>query len=57
MDVVPQLPLPPAYEHVGQETLVHGGFKPLDITYAHHLTTYLTGLQKLLPMVQKSQTA
>jgi triacylglycerol lipase len=46
-DVVPQLPLPPFYEHVGVETLVHGGFRPLDVTYAHHLTTYLIGLQKL----------
>jgi triacylglycerol lipase len=47
MDVVPQVPLPPLYEHVGQEQLVHGGFKPLDIAYAHRLTTYLAGLQKL----------
>jgi predicted lipase len=47
MDVVPQVPLPPVYEHVGQEQLVHGGFKPLDIVYAHRLTTYLAGLQKL----------
>jgi triacylglycerol lipase len=47
MDVVPQVPVPPLYEHVGQETLVHGGFRPLDVTYAHHLTTYLAGLQKL----------
>ena len=47
MDVVPQVPLPPLYEHVGTETLVHGGFRPLDVTYAHHLTTYLVGLQKL----------
>jgi len=47
MDVVPQVPLPPVYEHVGPETLVHGGFRPLDVTYAHHLTTYLAGLQKL----------
>jgi triacylglycerol lipase len=47
LDVVPQVPLPPLYQHVGQETLVHGGFKPLDVTFAHHLTTYLTGLQKL----------
>jgi triacylglycerol lipase len=47
MDVVPQVPLPPVYEHVGAELLVHGGFKPLDVTYAHHLTTYLNGLQKL----------
>jgi triacylglycerol lipase len=47
MDVVPQVPLPPLYVHAGQEILVHGGFKPLDITYAHHLTTYLAGLRKL----------
>jgi triacylglycerol lipase len=47
MDVVPQVPLPPLYEHVGQEQEVHGGFKPLDIVYAHRLTTYLAGLQKL----------
>jgi len=32
---------------VGQEQEVHGGFKPLDIVYAHRLTTYLAGLQKL----------
>ncbi len=49
MDVVPQVPLPPVYLHVGSEIMVHGGFKPLDITYAHHLTTYLAGLQKLVP--------
>lgn len=48
MDVVPQVPLPPLYLHVGSEILVHGGFRPLDITYAHHLTTYLAGLQKLV---------
>ena len=47
MDAVPQVPLPPLYEHVGTEELVHGGFKILDVTYAHHLTTYLMGLQKL----------
>jgi triacylglycerol lipase len=48
MDVVPQVPLPPLYEHVGREVPVHGGFKPLDVAYAHHLTTYLVGLRKLL---------
>ena len=47
MDVVPQVPTPPLYEHVGTEIPVHGGFRPLDVTYAHHLTTYLAGLQKL----------
>lgn len=52
MDIVPQVPLPPLYDHVGQQTVVHGGHKLLDITYAHHLTTYLAGLQKLLPASQ-----
>lgn len=47
MDVVPQVPVPPLYEHVGQEQLVQGGFRPLDVAYAHDLTTYLAGLQKL----------
>jgi triacylglycerol lipase len=47
MDVVPQVPLPPTYDHAGQEILVHGGFRPLDVVYAHHLTTYLAGLQGL----------
>ena len=47
MDVVPQVPVPPLYEHVGKEILVHGGFRPLDVAYAHHLTVYLAGLQKL----------
>ena len=49
MDVVPQVPLPPLYKHTGQEVLVRGGFKPLEVAYAHRLTTYLAGLQKLLP--------
>lgn len=49
MDVVPQVPLPPQYKHAGQEVLVRGGFKPLEVAYAHRLTTYLAGLQKLLP--------
>jgi predicted lipase len=48
MDVVPQVPLPPAYKHPGTEQLVHGGFKPLDVTFAHHLSTYLVGLNQLI---------
>ena len=47
MDVVPQVPLPPLYQHLGQEKLVHGGFKPLDVVFGHRLTTYLAGMQKL----------
>ena len=48
MDAVPQVPLPPLYHHVGVEISVHGGFRPLDMAYAHHLSTYLAGLQKLV---------
>lgn len=47
MDVVPQVPLPPFYGHVLQEIDVNGGFRPLNVAYAHSLTTYLAGLQKL----------
>ncbi len=47
LDAVPQVPLPPLYQHVGEEILVHGGFKPWELTYAHHVTTYLAGLHKL----------
>ena len=49
MDVVPQVPVPPIYKHAGKEISVHGGFRPLDIAYAHHLATYLAGLKKLVP--------
>ena len=52
MDVVPQVPLPPLFEHVGHEDLVNGGFRPLDPAYAHALTTYLAGLNKLQPVGQ-----
>lgn len=47
MDVVPQVPVPPLYSHLGKERVVHGGFKPLDVVFAHRLTTYLAGMQKL----------
>jgi triacylglycerol lipase len=51
MDVVPQVPLPPLYKHVGEEIDIRGGFRPLDPAYAHALTTYLAGLHKL-PLLQ-----
>jgi len=52
MDVVPQVPLPPLYEHVGEAININGGFRPLDPAYAHALTTYLAGLHKLKPSAQ-----
>jgi predicted lipase len=57
MDVVPHVPLPPLYEQVGAEVSVHGGFRPLNPVYAHHLTTYLAGLQKLVPAQQVAAAA
>jgi len=52
MDMVPQVPLPPVYEHVGEAININGGFRPLDPAYAHALTTYLAGLHKLQPVGQ-----
>ena len=58
MDVVPQVPLPPLYEHAGVELAVNGGFKAFDLVFAHRLTTYLAGLQKLpAPPPQQSVTS
>jgi len=47
-DLVPNLPPPGVYEHVGQAVVVNGGFT-LDPAVAHSLESYQTGLQKLLP--------
>jgi hypothetical protein len=55
-DLVPEVPVPPIYTHAGQALEVSGGFKLLDVAYAHHLTTYLTGMQKL-PGVKAAVTA
>jgi pimeloyl-ACP methyl ester carboxylesterase len=42
LDLVPKLPLPPLYEHVGQVTELNPLLKvKLDILCQHHLTTYL----------------
>ena len=46
-DLVPEVPVPPLYSHAGRSIGVVGGFKLLDVTFAHHLTTYLMGMQKL----------
>jgi hypothetical protein len=41
LDLVPKLPLPPLYEHVGQVTDLNPMLKvKLDILCQHHLTTY-----------------
>lgn len=45
-DIVPNVPLPPAFEHVGTSEEVDGGFS-LDVEYSHRLTTYAEALAKL----------
>jgi triacylglycerol lipase len=46
-DIVPQLPPPPLFVHVGQTVDIDGGFT-LDLARAHSLLeSYKTGLQKL----------
>lgn len=47
MDVVPQLPPPLVFEHVGRETEIHGGFEWLNVAHAHHIATYRTGLEQM----------
>jgi triacylglycerol lipase len=46
-DLVPHVPLPPLFRHVGQDLPVQGGFHLNDVTFAHHLVTYQVGLQRL----------
>jgi predicted lipase len=47
-DIVPTLPPPGIYEHVGEAEVVDGGFT-LDPLVAHSLNAYAAGLRKLLP--------
>lgn len=47
LDIVPNVPLPPLYQHVGQAENVNGGFT-MDEAVAHSLPAYAAGLRKLL---------
>ncbi len=46
-DLVPQIPPPPIYAHVGEEVTVQGGFDFLDWSVAHAMPTYLKGIEAL----------
>lgn len=46
-DLVPKVPLPPLYQHIGQEITVVGGADPFDFAQQHALETYAAGLMKL----------
>ncbi len=45
-DLVPQVPIPPLYQHIGQKVQVMGAPGPLDFALQHSLDTYAAGLLK-----------
>jgi len=46
-DLVPKVPLPPLFQHIGQEVTVEGAADELDFALQHSLDTYAAGLAKL----------
>jgi hypothetical protein len=47
-DLVPKVPIPPLYQHIGQEVDIAGGADPGDFALQHSLDTYGAGLAKLI---------
>ncbi len=43
-DLVPKVPLPPLYQHIGQTIEIVGASDPLDFALQHSLDTYIAGL-------------
>ena len=48
LDVVPKVPLPPLYQHIGQLVDVAGAGDQFDFALQHGLNTYEAGLTKLI---------
>ena len=46
-DLVPKVPIPPLYQHIGQEVGVLGAADQFDYALQHSLDTYAAGLAKL----------
>jgi predicted lipase len=46
-DLVPKVPVPPLYQHIGQEVDVMGAADQFDFALQHSLDTYAAGLGKL----------
>lgn len=47
-DLVPKVPVPPLYQHIGQEVDVAGAADRFDFALQHSLDTYKAGLTRLL---------
>ena len=46
-DLVPRVPLPPLFEHIGQHIQIAGAADKLDFALQHALDTYAAGLEEL----------
>jgi hypothetical protein len=46
-DLVPKVPIPPLYQHIGQEVDVQGATDQFNFALQHSLDTYAAGLAKL----------
>jgi predicted lipase len=46
-DLVPKVPIPPVYQHIGQEVDIVGAADQFDYALQHSLDTYAAGLAKL----------
>jgi Lipase (class 3) len=46
-DLVPKVPIPPLYQHIGQEVDVSGAAEQFNFALQHSLDTYAAGLEKL----------
>jgi len=53
-DVVPRVPLPPLYEHIGQEIRIEGAADRFDFALQHSLDTYSAALGKLIPATNRA---
>lgn len=47
-DLVPKVPIPPLYQHIGQQFDVAGAADPLDFVLQHSLDTYAAGLARVV---------
>jgi pimeloyl-ACP methyl ester carboxylesterase len=56
-DLVPKVPLPPLYQHIGQEISVVGAPDPYDFALQHSLDTYAAGLAKYTELTSATPAA
>ena len=47
-DLVPRVPIPPLYQHIGQEVDIAGAANEFDFALQHSLDTYVAGLATLI---------